>query len=129
VRVPLASGLLSGKYTKETAFREEDHRNYNRSGEAFDVGETFAGVPFEVGLDAVEELRPLVGGDATLAQFALRWILVHDAVSTVIPGARSPEQAQANAAAADVPAPGDDVMAAVADVYERRIAPHVHDRW
>ena len=100
VRVPLASGLLSGKYTRETTFGADDHRNYNRAGAAFDVGETFAGVPFEVGLDAVEELRPLVAGDATLAQFALRWILMFDAVSTVIPGARSPEQARANAAAA-----------------------------
>src|SRR3954447_7235363 len=100
VRVPLASGLLTGKYSRETRFASDDHRSYNRHGEQFDVGETFAGVPFEVGLDAVEKLRPLVPQDATLAQFALRWILMHDAVSTVIPGARSPEQARANAAAA-----------------------------
>src|SRR3954467_6832899 len=100
VRVPLASGLLSGKYTRETTFGADDHRNYNRTGAAFDVGETFAGVPFEVALEAVEALRPLVSGGATLAQFALRWILMFDAVSTVIPGARSPEQAGANAASA-----------------------------
>ena len=108
VRVPLASGLLSGKYTRETSFAADDHRNFNRHGESFDVGETFAGVPFEVGLDAVEELRGLVPPDAALAAFALRWILMHPAVSTVIPGARSPEQARGNAAAADLPALDDD---------------------
>src|SRR3954464_15475422 len=129
VRVPLASGLLSGKYSRETTFSSDDHRNYNRHGEAFDVGETFAGVPFEAGLEAVEELRPLVPGDATLAQFALRWILMHDAVSTVIPGARNVEQAQGNAAAAAVPALDDDAMARVRAVYEERIAPHGHQRW
>ncbi|MEA2305702.1 MAG: hypothetical protein QOH43_2982 [Solirubrobacteraceae bacterium] len=129
VRVPLASGLLSGKYTRDTTFGRDDHRTFNREGAAFDVGETFAGVPFEVGLDAVEELRPLVPGDATLAQLALRWILMHPAVSTVIPGARSPEQAQANAAAADL-APLDAAsMERVRAVYDERIAPHVHRRW
>jgi aryl-alcohol dehydrogenase-like predicted oxidoreductase len=129
VRVPLASGLMSGKYTRETTFGADDHRNYNRAGEAFDVGETFAGVPFDVGLDAVEELRPLVGGDATLAQFALRWILMFDAVTTVIPGARNPEQAGANAAAAALPALSAETMDAVRAVYETRIAPYVHQRW
>jgi aryl-alcohol dehydrogenase-like predicted oxidoreductase len=129
VRVPLASGLLSGKYTRETAFAADDHRNYNRQGEAFDVGETFAGVPFETGLDAVEELRGLVPEGATLAQFALRWILMHEAVSTVIPGARSAEQARGNAEAAALPALDDAAMARVAAVYEERIAPHVHQRW
>jgi aryl-alcohol dehydrogenase-like predicted oxidoreductase len=129
VRVPLASGLLSGRYTRETTFAADDHRNYNRRGEQFDVGETFAGVPFEVGLDAVEELRPLVAGDATLAQFALRWILMHDAVSTVIPGARSEEQARANAAAAGLPDLDAAAMDRVRQVYAERIAPHVHQRW
>jgi aryl-alcohol dehydrogenase-like predicted oxidoreductase len=129
VRVPLASGLLSGKYTRETRFASDDHRSFNRHGEQFDVGETFAGVPFEEGLDAVEELRPVVPEGVTLAQLALRWILMHDAVSTVIPGARSPEQARGNAAAADLPALDDAAMARVADVYERRIAPFVHHRW
>ncbi|MDX6728492.1 MAG: hypothetical protein QOK49_3297 [Baekduia sp.] len=129
VRVPLASGLLSGKYTRETTFAADDHRSFNRHGEQFDVGETFAGVPFVEGLDAVEELRPLVPAGATLAQLALRWILMHDAVSTVIPGARSPDQARANAAAAGVPALDDAAMAQVADVYQRRIAPFVHQRW
>ena len=93
------------------------------------MGETFAGVPFEVGLEAVEELRPLVPGDATLAQFALRWILMHDAVTTVIPGARSPEQARANAAAADLAPLDDAAMAQIAGLYTERIAPHVHHRW
>ena len=121
VRVPLASGLLSGKYTRETTFAADDHRNFNRHGEAFDVGETFAGVPFEVGLEAVDELRPLVPDGATLAQFALRWILMHDAVSTVIPGARSPEQARANAAAADAPGARRATHGGrSATVYERR---------
>jgi aryl-alcohol dehydrogenase-like predicted oxidoreductase len=129
VRVPLASGLLSGKYTRETTFGPDDHRSFNRAGAAFDVGETFAGVPFEVGLDAVEELRPLVPDGATLAQLALRWILMHPAVSTVIPGARSPEQARANAASADLPLLDGAAMARVREVYEQRIAPHVHRRW
>jgi aryl-alcohol dehydrogenase-like predicted oxidoreductase len=129
VRVPLASGLLSGKYTSETTFGADDHRNYNRHGEAFDVGETFAGVPFDIGLEAVEELRPLVPEGATLAQFALRWILMHDAVSTVITGARSPEQAAANAAAASLPGSDEATMDAVRAVYDERIAPHVHQRW
>jgi aryl-alcohol dehydrogenase-like predicted oxidoreductase len=129
VRVPLASGLLTGKYTRETTFGADDHRNYNRAGEAFDVGETFAGVPYEVGLDPVEELRPLVPEGATLAQLALRWIASHDAVSTVIPGARNPEQAQANAAAADLAPLDQATMDKIAAVYAERIAPHVHQRW
>jgi aryl-alcohol dehydrogenase-like predicted oxidoreductase len=129
VRVPLASGLLSGRYTRETSFAADDHRTFNRHGEAFDVGETFAGVPFEVGLDAVDELRELVPDGATPAQFALRWILMHPEVSTVIPGARSPDQARANVAAAELPDLDAATMAAMADVYERRIAPAVHQRW
>jgi aryl-alcohol dehydrogenase-like predicted oxidoreductase len=129
VRVPLASGLLSGKYTRATTFAPDDHRTFNRHGESFDVGETFAGVPFEVGLDAVEELRPLIPDAATLAQLSLRWILMHDAVSTVIPGARSPEQAQANAAAAGLPPLADATMEQIASVYTDRIAPYVHQRW
>src|SRR3954447_22200574 len=129
VRVPLASGLLTGKYTRDTTFAADDHRTFNRHGESFDVGETFAGVPFEVGLDAVEELRPLVPEGATLAQFALRWILMHEAVSTVIPGARNPEQAAANAAAAALPALSEEALATVAGVYQERIAPYVHQRW
>lgn len=128
-RVPLASGLLSGKITAATQFAAEDHRNFNRNGEAFDVGETFAGVPFETGLAAVEEVRKLVPEGASMAQFALRWILMHEAVTVVIPGARNGEQAKANAAASDLEALSSDVMAASREVYERLIAPHVHHRW
>lgn len=128
-RVPLASGLLSGKITAATQFAAEDHRNFNRNGEAFDVGETFAGVPFETGLAAVEEVRKLVPAGASMAQFALRWILMHEAVTVVIPGARNGEQAKANAAASDLEALSSDVMAASREVYERLIAPHVHHRW
>jgi aryl-alcohol dehydrogenase-like predicted oxidoreductase len=128
-RVPLASGLLTGKLRRETEFAEDDHRNFNRHGEAFDVGETFAGIPYEAGLDAVEELRPLVPEGATMAQLALRWILDHPAVSTVIPGARNPEQAQANVAAAELAPLSDEANDAIRRIYAERIAPHVHQRW
>ncbi|CAN7551090.1 aldo/keto reductase [Rhizobium sp. LjRoot30] len=128
-RVPLASGLLSGKITRETAFASDDHRNFNRNGEAFDVGETFAGVPFEVGLQAVEEVRKLVPAGASMAAFALKWILTNEAVTVVIPGARNAEQAKANAAASDLAPLSADVMAAAKDIYARLIAPHVHHRW
>ncbi|WP_029618588.1 aldo/keto reductase [Pseudorhizobium marinum] len=129
VRVPLASGLLSGKINRETAFAADDHRSFNRHGEAFDVGETFAGVPFEVGLQAVEEVRKLVPAGASMAAFALKWILTNEAVTVVIPGARNAEQARSNAAAADLAALSDDVMTATREVYARLIAPHVHQRW
>ncbi|MEH6689628.1 MAG: aldo/keto reductase [Pseudorhizobium pelagicum] len=129
VRVPLASGLLSGKINRETAFAADDHRSFNRHGEAFDVGETFAGVPFEVGLQAVEEVRKLVPAGASMAAFALKWILMNEAVTVVIPGARNAEQARSNAAAADLAALCDDVMTAAREVYARLIAPHVHQRW
>ncbi len=126
-RVPLASGLLSGRYTADTSFGADDHRNYNRAGEAFDVGETFSGVPYDTGLAAVERLRPLVPQDATMAQFALRWILDQPQVTTVIPGARNPEQARANAAAADLaPLSSHDEVRAV---YDELVRPVVHDRW
>ncbi|GAB3233017.1 aldo/keto reductase [Glycomyces halotolerans] len=128
-RVPLASGLLSGKYTAETAFSEDDHRSFNRRGEAFDVGETFAGVDFETGLAAVERLRPLVPEGMTMAQFALRWILDQRGVSVVIPGARNASQAEANAAAADFAPLSSEVHAEVAAVYDEFIRPQVHDRW
>ena len=128
-RVPLASGLLSGKITAATQFAAEDHRNFNRHGEAFDVGETFAGVPLETGLQAVEEVRKLVPAGTAMAAAALRWILMHEAVTVVIPGARNADQAQVNAAASDLPALSSDVMAAAKDIYDRLIAPHVHQRW
>ena len=129
VRVPLASGLLSGKFTRTSQFAANDHRNFNRHGEAFDAGETFAGVAFEDGLAAVEEIRALVPQGETMAQFALRWILTHDAVSVVIPGAKNRRQAQENAAASDLPPPSPEAMARIAAIYEARIKPAVHQRW
>lgn len=129
VRVPLASGMLSGKITRDTAFAKDDHRNFNRHGDAFDVGETFAGVPFEVGLQAVEEVRKLVPAGASMAAFALKWILMNEAVTVVIPGARNEAQAKGNAAAADLAAISADVMTATKEIYARLVAPHVHQRW
>jgi aryl-alcohol dehydrogenase-like predicted oxidoreductase len=128
-RVPLASGLLSGKYTESTEFGPDDHRSFNRHGEAFDVGETFGGVDFETGVAAARELAPLVPGGATQAQLALRWILDRDGVSTVIPGARSPEQARGNAAAAALPTLSGAATARIRAVYDDRIRPQVHGRW
>jgi len=128
-RVPLASGLLSGKFRADTRFEESDHRQFNRNGEAFDVGETFSGVPYEVGLRAVEQIRPLIGGDVAMAQFALRWILMFDAVTVVIPGARNAAQARANAQAADLPALSSSVMAQLKAIYDQDIKPYVHQRW
>jgi aryl-alcohol dehydrogenase-like predicted oxidoreductase len=128
-RVPLASGLLSGRYDENTKFAESDHRNYNRRGEAFDVGETFAGVPFETGLAAVRELQELVDDGTTMSQFALRWIIDQPGVSTVIPGARNPEQVRGNAASAELSPLRPDQLDGVREVYDRLIRPHVHDRW
>jgi len=128
-RVPLASGLLTGKMTRATQFDASDHRNYNRHGEAFDVGETFSGVDYETGLAFVEELRKLVPGGATVAQAALRWILMFDGVTAAIPGAKNPEQARANAAAADLAPLSPATMEAVAALYAARIKPLVHQRW
>jgi aryl-alcohol dehydrogenase-like predicted oxidoreductase len=129
VRVPLASGLLTGKMSRDSHFSEEDHRNFNRRGESFDVGETFAGLDFETGLSVVDQLRPLVPAGATMTQFALRWILMQEAVSTVIPGARTPEQARQNATAADLDPLDKTVMARTAQLYRDRVAPEVHQRW
>ncbi|WP_122089694.1 aldo/keto reductase [Halalkalicoccus subterraneus] len=129
VRVPLASGLLTGTIDADDEFAEDDHRNYNREGEAFDRGETFAGVPLEDGVEAVEELRPVVPEGATMAQFALRWILSFDAVSTVIPGSTNPEHIRQNVEAADLPAPDDAQHRAVRDVYDHHVVPAVHHRW
>jgi aryl-alcohol dehydrogenase-like predicted oxidoreductase len=128
-RVPLASGLLSGKFSRDTRFENTDHRQFNRNGEAFDVGETFSGVPYEVGLAAVERIRPLVSGDATMAQFALRWILMSQAVTVAIPGARNPQQALANVASADLPPLLDEAVDAIARIYAEDIKPYVHQRW
>jgi aryl-alcohol dehydrogenase-like predicted oxidoreductase len=128
-RVPLASGLLSGRYDEKTTFAADDHRNYNRHGESFDVGETFAGVPYEVGLQAVRELKELVDSGQPLAQFALRWIIDQPGVSTVIPGARNAEQVRGNAASAALAPLREDQLAGVRDVYDRLIREHVHGRW
>jgi aryl-alcohol dehydrogenase-like predicted oxidoreductase len=128
-RVPLASGLLTGRITRDTTFPEDDHRTFNRDGQMFDVGETFSGVPLEAALAAVEDLRPLVRGDATLAQFALRWILMWDAVSCAIPGARTAAQARENAAAADLRPLSVETLAVVREVYDRHVRSHVHQRW
>ncbi len=129
VRVPLASGMLTGKMTAQSTFAADDHRAFNRDGAAFDVGETFSGVPYDVALEAVEAIRPLVPQGATMAQFALRWILMEQAVSVVIPGARRPDQALANAGADALPALPAETMAALREVYLTKIAPHVHQRW
>ena len=128
-RVPLASGLLTGKLTTATRFEPTDHRLFNRDGASFDRGETFAGVDYETGLEVVEALRELVPEGATLAQLALRWILMHDGVTATIPGARTPEQARANAAAVDVPPLSPAAMTRVAELYSARIKPLVHQRW
>lgn len=128
-RVPLASGMLSGRYDRGTTFAADDHRSYNRHGEAFDVGETFSGVPYDIGLDAVEELKALVDPGATLAQFALRWVIDQPGVSTVIPGARNSEQVRANAAVAALPPLRQEQLEGVAEVYHRLLRPHVHHRW
>ncbi|WP_431299285.1 aldo/keto reductase [Tabrizicola sp. BL-A-41-H6] len=126
-RVPLASGLLTGKMSATSTFAADDHRSFNRNGEAFDKGETFSGVPFDVALAAVDELRPLVPHGATMAAFALRWILMEDAVTVVIPGAKTPVQARANAV--DLPALSAETMDAAREIYQRLIAPHVQHLW
>ena len=128
-RVPLASGLLTGKMTAASTFAADDHRSFNRNGEAFDKGETFSGVPFDVALEAVEALRTQVPQGMAMAAFALRWILMEQAVTVVIPGARSPDQARANTAAADLPALSPDQMQAARAVYDRLVAPHVAHLW
>jgi len=128
-RVPLASGLLTGKMTTSTRFEDTDHRKYNRAGEAFDVGETFSGVDYETGLKAVEELRGLVPADISMAQFALRWILMFDAVSLAIPGAKNSKQAYENAVSSDFPAIDEATMDKILQIYNRYIREQVHQRW
>ncbi len=128
-RVPLASGLLSGRMTRERRFAADDHRSFNRHGESFDVGETFSGVDFETGLAAAEELEALVPPGHTLAQLALRWILMHPEVSVVIPGARRPEQVRDNVAAAELTPLRPEAMQRVREVYDRRLRASVHPRW
>jgi len=128
-RVPLASGLLTGKLSASSQFAADDHRNFNRGGEAFDQGETFSGVPYDVALAAVEQLRALVPPGATMTQFALRWILMFEGVTCAIPGARTAAQARDNAAAADLPPLDARTMDAVREIYDRDVRPLIYDRW
>jgi aryl-alcohol dehydrogenase-like predicted oxidoreductase len=128
-RVPLASGLLTGKLTRDSRFAADDHRNFNRHGEAFDVGETFSGVPYEVALEAVDALRACVPEGTAMAAFALRWILMADAVSVVIPGAKNRSQALANAEAGNLPPLAPEIMQALRKIYDEKIARHVHHQW
>ena len=128
-RVPLASGLLTGKLSSSTAFGPDDHRQFNRHGEMFDMGETFSGVPYDAALDAVDALRPFVPAGATFTQFALRWILMFDAITCAIPGAKTVAQARDNAAAAELPPITADAMVAVRQIYHDRIRPLVHHKW
>jgi aryl-alcohol dehydrogenase-like predicted oxidoreductase len=133
-RVPLASGLLTGKLTASSQFAADDHRTFNRKGESFDMGETFSGVPYELALEAVEELRNWVPADRgalkpTMAQFALRWILMFDAVTCTIPGGKRPSQVEENLGADNLDPLNDETMAAVREIYDRKIRPYVHQRW
>jgi aryl-alcohol dehydrogenase-like predicted oxidoreductase len=128
-RVPLASGLLSGKYTHQTRFAADDHRSYNRHGEAFDVGETFSGVDFDRGVEAARDFAALAPTGMSAAQLALRWILDQPGTTSVIPGARTVDQLHANAAAASFPPLDDDVRGGIAELYDQQIRPLVHSRW
>lgn len=128
-RVPLASGLLTGKLREDSTFAPDDHRNFNRHGEAFDVGETFSGVDYDVGLEAVEQIRRLLPAGTSMSQFALRWILMFDAVSCAIPGGKRPEQVAENCHASDLPPLTPEVMAEVERIYKQKISPLIHDRW
>ena len=128
-RVPLSSGMLTGKFTRDSKFTSDDHRAFNRDGEAFDRGETFSGVDYETGLNAVDELKKICPSGMSLTQFALRWILMYDAVTCAIPGAKRPAQAEENFAAADLPPLSNEVMIAVRSIYEQRIQGLVHHYW
>jgi aryl-alcohol dehydrogenase-like predicted oxidoreductase len=128
-RVPLASGMLTGKLTAKSSFATDDHRAFNRHGESFDRGETFSGVDYDTGLKAVDELRPLIPAGWSMPQFALRWILMHDAVTCAIPGAKNPAQAEDNVKAADMPALDAATMDKVRAIYDNRIRNLVHHYW
>ena len=128
-RLPLSSGLLAGKLSARSVFTGDDHRLFNRNGEAFDRGETFSGIPYTTGLSLVEELRPLVPGDLPMATWALRWILMNDAVTCAIPGAKRPDQVDENVSAVDLPPLPAATMAKVREIYDRRIRPLVHHYW
>lgn len=129
VRVPLASGLLTGKFTKDSTFGEKDHRNFNREGTFFDVGETFSGIPFEVGIDAVERLKQILPDNENLVHIALRWVLMRDEVSCVIPGASSVEHVDSNHKASEKPPLSDDIMDEIDKIYREEIKSLVHQRW
>ena len=128
-RVPLASGMLTGKFRPQTQFAQNDHRNYNRHGESFDQGETFSGVDYDSGLQAVEQLRPLVPPGASMAQFALRWILMFPEVTAAIPGAKTPQQAEDNVQAAELPPLSEETMQKVREIYDTNIRAQVQNRW
>ena len=128
-RVPLSSGMLTGKLTRTSTFQEDDHRQFNRRGESFDRGETFSGLDYEIGLQAVEELRALLPTGMTMSQMALRWILMFPAVTCAIPGAKRPSQVEENVAAADLPALSEETMTQVRAIYERLVRPQVHHYW
>ena len=128
-RVPLASGLLTGKFRRDSTFAADYHRNFNRHGEAFDVGETFSGVDYGIGLEAVEQIRPLLPAGVSMSQFALRWILMFDAVSCAIPGGKRPEQVADNCGASSLPPLTQEAMAAVRRIYNEKIHPLVQHRW
>jgi aryl-alcohol dehydrogenase-like predicted oxidoreductase len=128
-RLPLSSGMLTGKMTARTEFEPDDHRAFNRDGAFFDRGETFSGVDYELGLRVVEALRPIVPNTLSMAQFALRWILMNDAVTCVIPGAKRVDQVEENARAADLPPLSQETMQRVLQIYSDLVRPHVHQRW
>ena len=128
-RLPLSSGMLTGKMSRSSHFAPDDHREFNREGAAFDRGETFSGVPFDVGLDAVEELKKIVPGEHSLGQFALKWILMNQGVTCAIPGGKTPLQVEQNVAAADLPEIPAELMNQIAELYETRIKAYVHQRW
>jgi len=128
-RLPLSSGMLTGKLSKQSTFAPDDHREFNREGAGFDKGETFSGVPYDLGLEAVEELRGLVPAGMTMGQFAIRWILMFEGISCAIPGGKTVSQVSQNCAASDFPAMSNETMEAVRSLYSRRLRPLVADRW
>ena len=129
MRLPLASGLLSGKFTRDTKFADTDHRTYNRDGQAFNVGETFAGLPFEKGVELSQSLHAMVPQGMTMPQMALRWILDFNAVTVIIPGASNPQQARENVAASDFPPLSEDLHAQLTEFYETRVAAHIRGKY
>jgi len=128
-RVPLSSGMLTGKLTRDSHFAADDHRQFNRAGQAFDVGETFSGIDYETSLTAVEEIRPLAPAGMSMAQLALRWILMFDAVTCAIPGGKNPSQVADNCGASGLPPLSGHAMAAIRAIYDARIRAAVHQRW